>query len=339
MGLARAAKFAAIGAGAFLAGRAVLRRLNPYDFRNKVVIVTGGSRGLGLVIARQLALRGARLMITARDREDLRRAESDLRTRGADVLAVACDSTSRDDVENAVAQAIGHWGRVDVLINNAGIIQVGPAEVMTERDYEQAMQTHFWGPLYAVEAVLPHMQARGTGRIVNISSIGGRVSVPHLLPYCASKFALTGYSEGLHAELAKDGITVTTVTPGLMRTGSPRNALFKSQHRAEYTMFAISDSLPLLTTDAETAARKIINACARGDADLVLTVPAKLAVALHGLFPGLTAEVMGCVNRVLPGPGGIGQRSVRGYESETPLAPSWITALTERAARRNNEMA
>src|SRR5205085_12580634 len=132
-----------------------------------------------------------------------------------------------------------------------------------------------------VEAVLPNMRKRRDGRIVNISSIGGKVSVPHLLPYCAGKFALVGYSEGLRAELSDDGIVVTTVCPWLMRTGSPRNATFNGHHKIEYAWFSIGGSLPLLTLSAECAARKILAACSRGDAEVVLDVPAWLAVRLQ----------------------------------------------------------
>src|SRR5204863_2590958 len=122
--------------------------------------------------------------------------------------------------------------------------------------------------------VMPDMRARREGRIVNISSIGGKVSVPHLLPYSASKFALVGLSEGLRAELAKDGIVVTTVCPGLMRTGSPRNAQFKGQHRAEYAWFTLSDSMPFFSQSAERAARQILSACRHGEAEVVLSLPA-----------------------------------------------------------------
>src|SRR5262249_29078614 len=143
-------------------------------------------------------------------------------------------------------------------VNNAGIIQVGPMETMTLADYQEAMRVHYWGPLYTALAVLPQMKQRRAGRIVNITSIGGKVAVPHLLPYVGSKFALVGLSEGLRAELMKDGILVTTVVPGLMRTGSPRNAFFKGQNEAEYAWFKIGDSIPVLTTSAERAARRIV---------------------------------------------------------------------------------
>jgi len=327
----------AAGVGTWFALR-VLSRRPRYDLRGKIVFITGGSRGLGLVLARELAQLGARLVICARDEAELDRAFQELSARGAHVLAVPCDVACQDQVQAAVAAVLARWGRIDVLINNAGTISVGPLETMTVEDYEQAMQTHFWGPLYMILAVLPGMRQRREGRIVNVSSIGGKVSVPHLVPYSASKFALVGLSEGLHAELAKDGIIVTTICPGLMRTGSPRNAQFKGQHRAEYAWFSISDSLPGLSISAEKAARQIIEACRRGDAEVVLSLVAKLGVTFHDLFPAVTAQVLGLVNRLLPEPGGIGQARVPGKESESGLAPSWLTSLSDQAAAQNNEM-
>jgi short-subunit dehydrogenase len=247
--------------------------------------------------------------------------------------------TDRAQVNEMVSVVGDHYGQIDVLVNNAGVIQVGPLEVMTLEDYEEAMRVHFWGPLYTTLAVLPEMRRRRDGRIVNISSIGGKISVPHLVPYSASKFALVGLSEGLRAELQKDGVVVTTVCPGLMRTGSPRNATFKGQHRAEYAWFSISDALPLTAMKAERAARQIIEACKRGDAEVVLTIQAQLAVRFHGLFPGLTQDLLGMVNRLLPGPGGIGRKRAKGKDSQSELSPSWLTVLNEQAAERNNEVA
>jgi NAD(P)-dependent dehydrogenase (short-subunit alcohol dehydrogenase family) len=328
---------AALGAGAFFAARALFRQANAYSFRDRVVLITGGSRGLGLQVARQLAREGARLAICARDEDELQKARAELGGL-TEVITIPCDLTDRAEVEGFVEAARNHFGQIDVLINNAGIISVGPMETMTIADYEQAMRVHFWGPLYAVMAVLPEMRRRGAGRIVNVSSIGGKISVPHLLPYSASKFALVGLSEGLRAELRKDGIIVTTICPGLMRTGSPRNANFKGQHEAEYAWFKISDSLPLTSISARRAARQIVEAVRHGDAEVVLTMQAKAAALFHGVFPGLTADILGLVNQLLPEPGGIGVAREKGRESESRLSRSWLTALTDRAAEENNQI-
>jgi short-subunit dehydrogenase len=233
----------------------------------------------------------------------------------------------------------GRFGKIDVLVNNAGTIQVGPLEVMNREDFEKAMQAHFWAPLNTMLAVIPEMRERGDGRIVNISSIGGKIATPHLVPYSASKFALVGLSKGLRAELRKDGIVVTTVCPGLMRTGSPRNANFKGKHREEYAWFSISDSLPVTSIRAERAARQIIDACKQGRAELVITVQAKLAVLMDALFPELSAEMLALVNRMLPEAGGIGEHTAKGRDSGSSWSPSWLTTLTEDAALKNNEVA
>lgn len=329
---------AAVATGACVA-RALWRRSFGYDFKDKVVLITGGSRGLGLVMAREFAAEGARLAICARDEEELVRARTDLESRGAEVMTQQCDITSRDDVTELVASVGDRFGRIDVLVNNAGIIQMGPLEAMTHEDFESAMNAHFWGPLHTMMAVLPGMRARKNGRIVNISSIGGKVSVPHLVPYCASKFALTGLSRGMRTELLKDGVVVTTVCPGLMRTGSPRNADFKGKHREEYAWFSISDASPLLSVSAERAARQIVSACRNGRAELVISVPAKIAVVFDTLFPELTSDVFGLANKfVLPAPGGIGTREAKGKESSSAWSPSVLTTLNERAAVRNNEL-
>jgi short-subunit dehydrogenase len=331
-------KFAALSAGGVMLARQCLGKSTSYELAGKVVLITGGSRGLGLVLAREFARARARVAICARDEKELIRARSELKKLSVQVMAVRCDVTNSAEVKELIDIVQDKFGPIDILVNNAGVIQVGPIRVMTRDDYEEAMKIHFWGPLNTILNVLPTMRRRKQGRIVNISSIGGKISIPHLVPYSASKFALVGLSEGLRAELLNEGVYVTTVCPGLMRTGSPRNADFKGQHRAEYAWFSIADSLPLISIEAERAARQIIDACRRGQAELVISMQAKLAVVFHGLFPGLTSDLLSVVDRLLPGPGGIGTRKVKGKESASALSPSLLTVLTERAAVRNNEM-
>jgi short-subunit dehydrogenase len=330
-----------LGAGIIAATALTMavRRRRHFPIYNKTVFVTGGSRGLGLVLAREFASRGAKVAITARDPDELDRAAKQLQTITSEVLAIEADITMRDEAETAVQKVKQRFGSLDILVNNAGTIAVGPFETMTIDDYRSSLNTHFWGPYFASMAALPEMQRKKSGRIVNISSIGGRVSVPHLLPYSVGKYALTGFSEGLRAELLKDSVYVTTVCPGLMRTGSPRNAFFKGNNEAEYAWFSISDALPVISMSAERAARRIVEACMRGEAEVVLSLPAKIAVKLHALFPGMTTDVMGLMNRLLPPPGGIGTDVRTGKQSTSKASPSWATTLNERAAVQNNQIA
>jgi NAD(P)-dependent dehydrogenase (short-subunit alcohol dehydrogenase family) len=329
----------AIGLGLMTAR--TLRRRRGYDFGGKSVFVTGGSRGLGLILARQLACEGARLTLVARDAAELARAAHDIRSLRplAEVLTIPADVRRRADVDRAVGECIDRYGRVDVIINNAGIIQVGPLDHMALPDYQDAMDTHFWGPLYTTLATLPHMRRQGGGRIVNISSIGGKLAVPHMLPYSASKFALTGLSDGLRAELARENIVVTTVCPGLMRTGSAVNARFKGKRPQEYAWFAASASLPLFSIRAERAARQILAACRRGDAELIITTQARVAVLARTLAPRLIGSAMSMANRLLPSPTDAqGDVAQRGSVSGSGWIRSVLTAPTYAAARRNNEL-
>lgn len=325
------------GVAAFAVARANARNKRVMNFHNRTVVITGGSRGLGLTLARQFASRGANLVLVARNEEELERAREELTAYHVEVLTVACDVTAAQEVESMVARVRERFGDIDVLINNAGTIQVGPMEEMTLSDYDEAMRLHFYAPLYTTLAVLPEMRKRQSGRIVNIASIGGKIAIPHLLPYSASKFALVGLSEGLRGELIKDNIFVTTVCPGLVRSGSHVNARFKGQNRAEYALFSLMNAAPLMSIDAEGAATRIVNACKYGDAELIFTVPTHIAEKFHALFPGATADMFGFTSKFLPGPGGIGTKSATGEESQSLIAPSILTASSDKAIAANNE--
>jgi NAD(P)-dependent dehydrogenase (short-subunit alcohol dehydrogenase family) len=328
----------AIGMAAVLGARAIARRIRRYDLKGKRALITGGSRGLGLIIARELVAEGVRVAICARDEEELGRARHDLIERGGDVLAIRCDITDPAQAAETVEIATGHFGGIDILVNNAGVIQVGPMEEMTMEDYDEAMKVHFMAPLVTSLAVIPGMRARGEGRIVNIASIGGKVSVPHLLPYCASKFALVGLSEGMHAELAKEGIIVTTICPGLMRTGSHLHAEVRGRHEEEFSWFSILGSLPGTSMNADRAGRRVVEAIRDGEAEVVLSAPAKLLSRLHGLYPDETVRLLGLINEILPAPGGSGGKK-SGSRSRSEIAPSILTSLSDSAAVENNELA
>jgi short-subunit dehydrogenase len=329
--------FAVLGVAA-CAAASLLRERRRIGFRDKTVVISGASRGLGLELARGLVSEGARIALLARERDELRNVANEFARYGDRVLVLECDVRKQDEARQAVAAIFERFDGIDVLINNAGIIQVGPVEHMKLEDFIDAMEVHFWAPLYLMLEIVPHMKSRGQGRIVNITSIGGKVAVPHLLPYVASKFALVGLSEGLRAELLKDGIYVTTAVPGLMRTGSHLNATFKGQHEKEFALFSIANASPLLSTSSERAARRIIEACRYGKAEIFITPQARLLHLVNSIFPGLLAESLSLINRTLPAATGAeGDILKRGWESRSRWAPSLLTRPADRAAARNKE--
>jgi short-subunit dehydrogenase len=272
--------------------------------KGKVVLVTGASRGLGYAIARELALTGARLALTSRHMDELERARARLLASGCvappDVWVYPCDLTVAPTVREMVAATTARFGSIDCLVNDAGIIVVGPLESQTLESFQEAMDANFFGALHTTLAVLPQMLERREGAIVNIGSIGGKVAFPHLLPYVASKFAVTGWSQGLRAELAGKGIRVTTVSPGVMRTGSHIQARFTGNKEQEYRWFAIAASLPGTAANATAAARKIVRALAEGPAEISVGMEAIIAAHFSNVFPELTAALLSLADALLP---------------------------------------
>ena len=323
-----------IGGGAALwAGRSYLRSRRKIGLRDRVVVVTGASTGLGLLTARIAAGHGARLAIAARDESDLGAAADDLRRSGSpDVLAIPTDVSKRAEAEALIARTVEHFGRIDVLVTNAGTMLVAPVENMTVEDFETVMATNFWGEVYPSLAAIPHMQRQGFGRICHVVSIGGKVSVPHMLPYTSSKFALAGFSEGLRAELAKDNIYVTAVYPGTIRTGAHPHVEFKGHKEAEYSWFGLSDTIPGLSVSAHRCAEALWDAVLHGDPELVFGLQAKLAVGFHNLFPDWYAEVDALIARKLPGPADGTAAPRRGSEIRGTV-PDFVNRLIPEGTR------
>jgi short-subunit dehydrogenase len=312
------------------------------DISHEVALVTGASRGLGLLLARELARRSCRLVICARDAAELERAARGLRAMGAEVLTVPCDLADEAAPRQLVDAAVGHYGRLDILISNAGIINVGPVQDTKAADYEAALSIMALAPVRLALAALPQMRRQAHGRIVTIASIGGKISVPHLLAYCTAKFAAVGFSEGLRAELGSGPVTVTTVVPGLMRTGSHLQARFGGQRDKEFTWFALGASLPLVSMDAERAARQIIDAMRKRRAEIILTPAAQIVARGSAIVPGLTGGILHLVQQlVLPSPAGRPDGAVPGGELRPAMNEamfSRLTALGQAAARRFNQL-
>lgn len=309
-----------------------------------VALVTGGARGLGLLVAEELAASGHDLALMARSAQELDQAAARIRQghQAVRVEVFACDVADREGVERTVRQVEDDLGPIEVLMNVAGIIQVGPAQDVVVEQFDQAIDTMLLGPVNVTWAVLPAMRSRGRGRIGTVCSIGGAISVPHLLAYSTAKFGAVGFSEGLSAELAGTGITATTIMPGLMRTGSHQRAQFLGNKDHEYAWFAPSASLPGISMAARTAARRMVRGTLRGRTHVILTPLAKVAIRVHGLMPSTVVRLLGVAARLLPGP--VDQAGARRPSEGRRLGglrtSGLVRALTwlgDRAARRNQE--
>ena len=330
---------ASVGAG--IAGMFLVRRRSvDSDISGQVVLITGGSRGLGLALAREFHRNGCRIAICARNKPELEKAQSLLTQEGVEVRAFVCDVSDQGQVNEMVAGVRAHFGRIDILVNNAGEILVAPIENTTVADFERAMAVMFWGVVYSTLAVLPEMRARRRGRIATIASIGGKVSVPHLVAYSCAKSAAVAFCEGLRAELAAEGVRVTTIAPGLMRTGSHVDARFKGQPAAEFAWFSAGATLPIFSMSAERAARQTVTAIRQGSSEKILSLQANLLARVQGAFPGLVPDLLALINRLLPSAGDSAiARDGIDLEREESSFLKIITALGRRAGIGLNQPA
>lgn len=338
-------KIALVGATVYAVRKLAARKLpgeNPQpatvSLRNKIVLITGGSRGFGLALAFEFGARGCRLALCARDEQELDEACRRLSAKGIEAVSFVADISDPNEAETLVTRVLQHFGRLDVLVNNAGQIQVAPLSGITHEDFESAMNLMFWAPVNLSLAALPHMEQQGSGYIVNITSIGGRVSVPHLLPYSCAKFACVGFSSGLAAEVKSRGIHVVTVVPGLMRTGSYLNAKFGGKAEAEFTWFGMLGNMPALTTSADSAAREVLTALEKKQHNCTISFPAKLLVGAEALLPNTTRTIMSYINALLPS-----AKAPTPQRAGKDLTPAFnglfqaFTALGKKAARTFNE--
>ena len=306
------------GGSVIAAGRAAAQRKRE-QISGKVVVITGGSRGLGLALAEEFAALGARIALAATDADELHRAKERLAAK----FTIDTDQilTVKSDLRDAVqARSLIEWvteffGRVDILINNAGIITVGPIENQTVESFHEVMDANFFSSVHCSLAALPQMLDRRSGTIVNVASIGGRVAVPHLLPYTASKFAEVGFSEGLHAELRGKGIHVLTVCPGLMRTGSHLNAHFSGNRAREYRWFSLLATTPGISVSARHAARRIVRAILNKETEIAISPQAALAARVAPMMPSVTGLMLSLMARCLPDPVELGERTRKGWKS------------------------
>jgi NAD(P)-dependent dehydrogenase (short-subunit alcohol dehydrogenase family) len=318
--------------------------------RGGVAVVMGASRGLGLLVSQDLLRRGFIVYGCARDEDELQGAARLLAAAvpGSQFVARVCDVREEAAVLAVVEEVVDTHGRLDVALHVAGVIQVGHADTVTLGHYHEAVDTMLWGPVHLALASVPHMRDAGHGRIGIVSSVGGLVAVPRLVPYSVAKFGAVGLAEGLYAELSGTGVTVTAVTPGLMRTGGHTHARFVDDAVSDYAWFAPLASLPGLSISAERAARRIVSGVLSGRPTVELTPLTIIGRRVHGLAPATTVRVMGLMGRLLPGPSGRAPDPMAGtapgVDGSTARARlssrvvDGLTVLGDRAARRTNEV-
>ena len=310
-----------------------------------VAVVVGASRGLGLLIARELDRQGFRVVIAARHQSELDRGAEELRADGARVATEVCDVADAEQVEALVERTEANLGPIEVLICVAGTIQAGPLSALSRAHFTEAIDVMLWGPVNCGLAVAPRMRERGRGRIGVVTSVGGRISAPHLLPYSTAKFGAVGFTRGLRSELAGTGVTVTCSEPGLMRVGSHLRAKFVGNHGAEFAWFAAADSLPIISIDGERAAARIVRAVLSGRAVMTVTPVGFLAPRVDALFPNLTAGLLAVATRLLPSDPGTPESSqtLEGWEARERVPKPMrflldrVLRLSDVAAEQNNE--
>lgn len=326
-------------AGAGLALWATRRkRKHRYSFRNRVVAITGGSRGFGLAMGRELMQEGAHLAILSRSPEELERAQLDLEQCGLGrVESYLCDVGDSENVQGVFRQIEDDFGGLDVLINNAGIMLCAPFENHEDSDFEASISTHLFGPLNTTRAALPLLRRRRGARILNISSIGGKIGVPHMSAYSAGKYALVGFSRSLAAELRNEDIRVTVVCPGLMQTGSHRAARFRGDQSGEFTWFSGLSATPLLSISAESAAKRAIGACRKGRAELVFPWHWRLAALGDSISPELSVKANELVERFLPDPVAGASEAQEGNVASEELSQKGYLKEVEQAAETLNQ--
>lgn len=335
------ARKALVGVGALIAGRFIYNEvrdaIRSRSFEHATVVISGGSRGLGLLIGKEFAKEGALIALLARDEAELRRAQNIIQFAAPDAFVkyYVCDCTKSEQVSKTITSIIKTFGSIDVIVNNAGVMTTTPIKNATGKEYAESLATHFWAPYNVIQHCRPYLE-RGA-RIINISSIGGKMPVPHLAPYCTGKFALVGYSETLRAECISEGIYVTTVCPGLMRTGSIDHASFKGQSKKEYAWFSTLGSLPGITTSADKAARAIVQAARIGQAELRIGMPTKFLTLAQAHFPEFFSDLVALANSFLPSATEDNEVKVQGLDAHSKLSPSPLTTLGQKAAERNNE--
>lgn len=253
------------------------------------VLITGASQGIGKATALLFARKGYDLVLAARKVDRLDAAAGEVQALGRAALTVPTDVRDPEQVNTLVNKALEHYGAIDVLINNAGIYVSGPAEQFSLEDWHQVIDLNVWGYIHTIHGLLPHFLERGSGTIVNMSSIGGKVPAPYLVPYSTSKFAVTGLTQALHSELKPKGIHVCGIYPNLIKSSLMERAIFrgKDEQGAQARRDQLNQVLSTPVVEKPEDVAQAIWDAVKHQKSEVLVGSANVSKAAYGLFPGL----------------------------------------------------
>lgn len=252
------------------------------------VLITGASQGIGRATALLFANKGYDVVLAARQSDRLNAVAQEVQNIGRQALAVPTDVRDATQVKTLVDKALEQYSAIDVLINNAGIYASGTVESFSLDDWHQVIDTNLWGYIHTIHALLPHMISRGSGTIVNLSSIGGKVPVPYLVPYNTSKFAVTGLTEAMHSELKPKGIHVCGIYPNVIKSSLMERAMFRGKDaedaEARRKQLDLVVSTPVIEKP-EDVAKAIWEAVKHQRAE-VMVGSANISKSMYNLIPG-----------------------------------------------------
>ncbi|NIM25061.1 MAG: SDR family NAD(P)-dependent oxidoreductase [Nitrososphaeria archaeon] len=252
------------------------------NFKNKLVLITGASSGIGRAAALQFAKKGANLILVARNKEKLNQTAEDLKKFNVSIFVLECDVSKKSDVEKMAKSILEKHDSVDILVNNAGFAIYGPVSKLSIEEIESQMATNYFGMIYCVKNFLPSMIKKKSGHIVNVASVAASFGLPGIASYCASKFAMLGFSEGLKHELKGTGVGITVVSPIMVRTNFFDHPSFEKMPK--YSPTSLSP---------ETVANAILKAANSSRLEIIVPSFVRGAVWMKETFPYLINPILG----------------------------------------------
>ena len=252
------------------------------EFKNKVVVITGASSGIGEASAIKFAEKNAKIVMVGRRKEKLLDVDKKISKFKAETLVCKCDVSEKSEVEKMSKEVLNKFGTIDVLVNNAGFGIYGKVSDLTIEEIEAQMSTNYLGMVYFIKNFLPKMLEQKSGHIVNVASVAASFGLPGIASYCASKFAMLGFSEGLHHELKGSGVGITVVSPIMVRTNFFDHPSFETMPK--YSPTALS---------AETVAKAVVKAANSSRLEIIVPPVVRGAVWAKQTFPYIINPIIG----------------------------------------------